>query len=70
METRFYKTPKHLKPSADGARMLALKPGESMVIPWERCPSPRPKGPAVTGVGGIVLNMEPVEDGIKVTRIE
>ena len=50
-----------------------VKVGGSFVVPWEECDKMglgRPEGGATVGMGPKVFKLDPVENGIKVTRLQ
>jgi len=59
-----------MNPNEDGKRMLKLELYESFIIPWDRCPIPKPTADAECGIGNKTFKMEPTPEGLKVTRIE
>lgn len=68
MQKRYLKTPGKMNPSPMGHKMLTLKVGESMTVPWEQCPTGRPSGPGQAGVNEMIFDMEPTDEGLKITR--
>lgn len=48
----------------------SLEIGQSMVIPWENLPSPRPQKGAVFGNAFLFYIAEPKAEGLEVRRVE